>query len=399
MSKIRSEIENNMKETAITRLSKHDLNGFQQTYQARQQPIVVTDLFVGKLISKLNSIDKVKSVLGTESVQMSPNYVNISQKSIANYYRGKKVEYAGKSREVKFDDFFDIASKEPDKNWIITESPTPECILDDLDLGVLGVEKIASGYGGPKKRELTTARSLMFFTNAGNASDLHTDWDGRDVVLYQSSGVKRVTLFPPEAAMYLMPIDIFSTVKLNGMPERERQGLVESLGGYDFLLYPGEAVYMPAFFWHHLEYVEQGLSFNFRFGGTTDPDVLFLSVSYHRDMYIQNLLAKFFRDSQSESHREAIVKLCEAYHRPYSTPKTKYRVLTKLGREIYYQVCHQSPKYFTWINCNDFLDGALHFRYLQPDPEWGRFKKVTWVYGERLRSYIRKIAYRLADWV
>lgn len=398
------EIRKTMKETDITRLSQHDLNDFQQIYQAEQQPIVITDLFADKTISKLDSIDKVKDILGTESVVMRRNYIDAAKKSIINYFQGKKAALPGEARKIDFNDFFEISSKEPDKNWIITGSPTPESIIDDLDLGALGVEKIASGYREPRyavpeKGEPVTARSLMFFANAGNASDLHTDWDGLDVVLYQASGIKRVTLFPPEAAMYLMPINIFSTVKLNGMPEKERQGLVESLGGYDFLLHPGEAVYMPAFFWHHLEYVEQGLSFSFRFGGTADPDVLFLLDFCHRDVYTQNLLAKFVKDSQSESHRQAIIKLCEAYHRPYSTPKAKYRELTALSRKLYHQICHQSPKFYTWISYTDFLDGLLLLTYLRPDPKWNRFKKATWIYREKLRSYIRKMVFRLAHWI
>src|SRR5258708_35700848 len=89
----------------------------------------------------------------------------------------------------------------------------------------------------------------MFMANRGNASDLHTDWDGRDVLLYQLFGRKRVVLFPPDAAPKLHPIDIFSTLPLSEMDDLERRPLITHAGGVEHLLMPGHAICMTRVWW------------------------------------------------------------------------------------------------------------------------------------------------------
>ncbi len=390
-----------MQTPGISRITRAGLGDFATTYQGRQQPVVITDLFDGQPIRALDSLAAIRTLLGDEPVRMRPNYIETSRRSLLDFLRGRPVNIAGESREGTMNDFLELAAREPAKNWIVTESPTSPAILKDLDLSIIGVNDTVSGYGNPGQVPPTTANAMTFLANAGNASDLHTDWDGRDVLLYQAVGRKRVTLFPPGAAPRLLPIEIFSTVQLNGMPEAQRAAFVQSLGGYDFVLELGETVFMPAFFWHHLEYIDQGMSFNFRFGGSSDAQVMHLLTHYHRDMYTQNLWAAFVREPDVPEHRAVMARLSAAYDADYANPRAKYRALSARAADEYRTLfgARDEAAPHTWIHCGELFDGLLHFTYLRPNPSWSKFKQWSWIQSERCRALIRRLAYRVAYWM
>src|SRR5262249_17916538 len=134
-----------------------------------------------------------------------------------------------------------------DSRYIVTEQATAPALVAGVDLSALGVRSIVSG-GAPPYGEVPprVAHSVMFGAGQGNASDLDTDGDGLDVLLYQAFGRKRVCVFPPGAGPLLHPVGGYGTVRLAEMTDAERAAFLSYAGGAEAELGPGDTIFMPA---------------------------------------------------------------------------------------------------------------------------------------------------------
>lgn len=90
-----------------------------------------------------------------------------------------------------------------------------------------------------------------FAGHAGQVSDLHFDWDTSSNLLVNLHGIKSIQLIGPELSHLLKG---FSNISLVALPET---AATETVG-------PGEALFMPAFWWHQVTYVEQAVSLSLR---------------------------------------------------------------------------------------------------------------------------------------
>jgi lysine-specific demethylase 8 len=139
--------------------------------------------------------------------------------------------------------------------------------------------------------------SAVFVANQGNVGHLHFDGDQRQVFLHQVYGRKRVVLFQPASAVHLKTLDgpftrpSLSGLYLENMSLDEKLALVDRADGYHTVLAPGETIYIPMLMWHHLEYVDDAMSFSVRFGRTRFGRFLSLD-HFHRDPFIQNVAAR-----------------------------------------------------------------------------------------------------------
>lgn len=395
-----SQTMSTIRNITLERVSISDLNGFRTKYAERRQPVIITDLFKGEPIEELGTLEATRRRLAQYPVKITCNYVQNSIQLMKRLLSGRTGGAPIRSRSATVGEYLDLVDNDPQTPWILTEFPAPPEVIAPVNLARLGITKIVSGHGNQFEPDYSAAHSLMFIANPGNASDLHTDWDGRDVILYQVFGKKRVTLFPPESAPRLLPITVFGTVKLNGMPPDAREDFVRYAKGWDDLLCPGEAVYMPAFYWHHFEYIETALSFNFRYGGLRNRDALFLLKHAHRDMYLQNILACSL-DQEKAARAEPVLRhLRDVVERRYKSARQKYLEVTRHLRSGYEELCPDVPSRdsYTWIDCNMFLDGILCSSYISPSQELNGTRRWYWMQKEKLRFILRLCGYRLANW-
>ena len=118
------------------------------------------------------------------------------------------------------------------------------------------------------------------------------------------------------------------------MSLEEKLDWVERAGGYQTVLEPGETIYIPMLMWHHLEYMDNAMSFNYRFGRTRYGR--FLSVdNFHRDPYIQNVAAKMVGPEDVLSTFEPVVdEIAEAYVGPSTDVRHKVRDMRALFRRL-----------------------------------------------------------------
>ena len=95
---------------------------------------------------------------------------------------------------------------------------------------------------------------------------MHHDGDIASVLHYQVAGRKRHMLAHPREALKLNPLDTQCTVLIENFTEQEKLDFARYINAHDTVLEPGEAIFMPAQFWHHVEYIDDAVSFNFRWG-------------------------------------------------------------------------------------------------------------------------------------
>ncbi len=108
------------------------------------------------------------------------------------------------------------------------------------------------------------------------------------------------------------------------------------------MLEPGETIFIPMLMWHHLEYMDDAMSFNYRFGRTRYGR--FLSVdNFHRDPYIQNVSAKLVgSDEALRDFKPMVDEIVGAYVRQAPEIHVKIREMRALFRRLCGQVAPEA---------------------------------------------------------
>ena len=106
---------------------------------------------------------------------------------------------------------------------------------------------------------------FMFFGGEGSATRNHFDIDMSHVFITQFQGYKRIWLFPNDQSdlMYKLPYNFHSIANLKTSSVDEYPAL-KYLNGYEAVIGPGETCYMPAGWWHYIQYETEGYSISVR---------------------------------------------------------------------------------------------------------------------------------------
>jgi Cupin-like domain len=315
----------------IPRIEMPARDEFLRRYAYEREPVVITDLFAGEEISRIKTVEDAVRAWGDVKLVVQEEYTSAEGKAAAF-----------EPTVMSLSEYIDFSRANPETRLCCTEYDTPARVLTSFDLPEI-CRVTHSGdeiLGLPKKYGDYDLVTAIFLANAGNVGHLHFDGDQRDVVLHQVYGRKRVVLFPPAAAKHLRTLDgpysrpSLAGVYLEDMTLEEKLEWVERAGGYHIVLEPGETVYIPMLMWHHLEYIDDAMSFNYRFGRTRYGR--FLSVdNFHRDPYIQNVSAKMVGPDEVLSTFEPTVgEIANAYVQPASDVREKVREVRALFRRL-----------------------------------------------------------------
>src|ERR1700741_2251547 len=84
---------------------------------------------------------------------------------------------------------------------------------------------------------------------------IHTHFGGR----------KRVVLIAPQYTdlLYCLPLNTYSLIDPD-KPDYNKYPGLELVKGYDFVIEPGDSVFMPSGYWHYMTYLEGGFSVSYR---------------------------------------------------------------------------------------------------------------------------------------
>lgn len=113
---------------------------------------------------------------------------------------------------------------------------------------------------------------MLFTGGAGSITHMHFDIDLSHILHTQFAGRKRVLLFPYEEQhkLYRKPFEVLSLADFshyyrgNGTPDYKQFPALKLAHGYDLTLEHGDTLFMPAGYWHHMEYLDSGFAMSLR---------------------------------------------------------------------------------------------------------------------------------------
>ena len=121
---------------------------------------------------------------------------------------------------------------------------------------------------------------MLFVGGQGSVTHMHFDIDMSHILHTQFMGKKRVLLFPHQEQhkLYRKPWEVLSMANYTKYYEKfdyDKFPAVKLAKGYEAILEHGDTLYMPAGYWHHMEYIESGFAMSLRalqndFGGKLD---------------------------------------------------------------------------------------------------------------------------------
>jgi hypothetical protein len=114
---------------------------------------------------------------------------------------------------------------------------------------------------------------MLFVGGQGSITHMHFDIDLSHILHTQFAGRKRVLLFPFEEQykLYRKPWEPLSLVNFEKYFDPENNKLdpaqypaVKLARGYEVILDHGDTLFMPAGYWHHMEYLDSGFAMSLR---------------------------------------------------------------------------------------------------------------------------------------
>ena len=113
---------------------------------------------------------------------------------------------------------------------------------------------------------------MLFTGGAGSITHMHYDIDLSHILHTQFAGRKRVLMFPnkEQYKLYRKPYEVLSMADFsnyyeqNGSPDYKKFPALKLAEGFDFILEPGDTLFMPAGYWHHMEYLDSGFAMSLR---------------------------------------------------------------------------------------------------------------------------------------
>jgi hypothetical protein len=114
---------------------------------------------------------------------------------------------------------------------------------------------------------------MLFTGGATSITHMHFDIDLSHIIHTQFVGRKRVLLFPFEEQhkLYRKPFEVLSLADFsnyydpaNSKVDYERFPMLKQANGYEVILEHGDTLFMPAGYWHHMEYLDSGFAMSLR---------------------------------------------------------------------------------------------------------------------------------------
>ena len=232
----------------VTSITSED---FKKNYYDPKIPIVITDLAKDWPATKKWTWDYFKEIVGDKKVGLYNNVKSDAYTPIntADDYK-------------TFGEYVDMIKKGP-AAWRIflfnIFEHAPQLIKDFT-------------YPDQLMKGFVKKYPMLFTGGQGSITHMHFDIDLSHILHTQFGGRKRILLFPFEEQhkLYRKPFEVLSLAdfsnysKNEGNPDYEKFPALKNAKGYDLILNPGETLFMPAGYWHHMEYIDSGFAMSLR---------------------------------------------------------------------------------------------------------------------------------------
>lgn len=114
---------------------------------------------------------------------------------------------------------------------------------------------------------------MLFTGGATSITHMHFDIDLSHILHTQFAGRKRILLFPHSESdrLYRKPFEVLSLADFSNYYDPTKSKLdyqrfpaLTKAHGFDLTLNHGETLFMPAGYWHHMEYLDSGFAMSLR---------------------------------------------------------------------------------------------------------------------------------------
>ncbi len=114
---------------------------------------------------------------------------------------------------------------------------------------------------------------MLFTGGQTSITHMHFDIDVSHILHTQFAGRKRVLLFPNEEQhkLYRKPFEVLSMVDFSNYYDADKSKVdynkfpaLKKANGYEVILEHGDTLFMPAGYWHHMEYLDSGFAMSLR---------------------------------------------------------------------------------------------------------------------------------------
>lgn len=249
---------------------------FVKDYLKKGQPVIITD-FISKESACWNkwSYDYFKKIAGQEQVDVYGREED-SQNHAASPPVGK----------MTLAEYLDKISAEP----------------TELRLFLFNLLKIRPElkkdvtYNDVTGGKVIQWLPYLFFGGEGSSTRNHFDIDMSHVFISQFQGSKRIWLFPNDQSdlLYKLPYNFHSIANPKKSTEEEYPGL-KYIEGYEAVINPGDTLYMPAGWWHYIQYDTEGYSISVRALANTFSEKLKGARNLFITRYFDDAMRKIFK--------------------------------------------------------------------------------------------------------
>ena len=113
---------------------------------------------------------------------------------------------------------------------------------------------------------------MLFVGGASSITHMHFDIDLSNIIHTQFAGRKRVLLFPfgEQHKLYRKPWEVLSLADFSNYYTEDSKidysqfPALKYAKGYEVILDHGDTLFMPAGYWHHMEYLDSGFAMSLR---------------------------------------------------------------------------------------------------------------------------------------
>lgn len=232
----------------IDRKSSISREYFLENYYATNTPVIITNIMHNWQALRLWTPEYLKQNYGQVMVeiqadrQADPDYeINL------NYHK----------KPILFGDYIEQVVRGGVSNDYYMVANNPNLEREEFQSLFEHIE-IFPAYLNPAEK---SGRSFFWFGPAGTITPLHHD--PVNVMLAQVSGRKRVKMIAPNQTPLLYNyLGVFSKVDGEN-PDYEKYPLYQQAKIIEFILEPGEVLFIPVGWWHHVKALEISISVSF----------------------------------------------------------------------------------------------------------------------------------------
>ena len=325
----------------VQRISTLSSRRITKKFLKDREPVVFEGLFSCDQISKIRNIGDLQKAFGRMPVTIQTEYFTL--------FRRTGDFFSSDAHRSTLGDYVHFLRENPDTRLVLTEHMSPASLVSLLHVP----EFCRYRYG--LDGSLDSIVSEFFLAGGGNVAHLHFDWDHRHVLLYQVFGTKRLVLFSPEKSLLLNPVFNTSLLSLEALPKDLQNRLINALDGYEAILRPGDAVYIPPLMWHYLEYHDSAMSVSFRFGRTKHGRIFHEFI--HPNCYLQNFAWATLHDEQLNGKaKQMYARLLQHIVNSASGGIELYSQIEATCRKAYQESCSTALPEPCWFPLTAFVN-------------------------------------------